>query len=1649
MIDPCLTHVIFDLEATESDPTRAEIVEIAAIAPGQPPFHRYVDTEDEYPDDHQVWAITRIDRNAYNGSKVPLEQALRDFLIYIGERPLAGHNILRYDIPLLTTQLEKLGLSLPQTELPAIDTLRWAQMLFPTPPEGLRGYRLGDLYEFFTGEELKQAHQALKDCEANLTVLEHLYKAPPPEAVLKLWAWLELPEARCYGVETPSQEELSELLKVQAAVKWVNQNGKAFPTVAELEVGVGGLLGTNRPSQLQMMRLVEDTLRRGGQSLIQAPTGTGKTRGYLYPAHRFQTEHPDVTVVVATHTKVLQQQALQELQRSADKGFSTWAIAVKSARDYLCLEALADLIEDKEDSTLDERAAQGMLAHYARQGLFDLEAIPPYWEYQPAYREVRFHVRTNPGRCREACPFFQHCAYQTDLRQRRQANFWITNQAWLLSHFLQHPPSENGESDLEELHLIIDEAHNLEDVATGAFTHSSSEEDLRHHLNRIFERRPKHERGLLRNNRYVPDDLRQKADEIRQRLIPNAVQQLDKYSEMLVRVIKQYGRGDAFYSLTLPLVQHLRHKSDWPRLRNAEDEWIRALKELRDALLLFPRDSWLGRNLSETLQYFKEHIDLLYERRKSLRELPNGDPNENLVHQSEWSLERGWTHLAQPIDIAGLLQDIWGRVRSLTLTSATLAVGGDFQYLRRTLGLTSAQEHRLPEVLPYDQAYLIIPGHLPEARGSTQHRFQAMYHRELEALLPVAHRSLTLFTSTSRMREAAEYLKNLPSLYLPLTRREREDVARVMSVPGQPGAALGSKAYMEGVDFPDLKVVNLERIPFPIPSLLLEKRQEQAKADNLDPWRDVYLPRALLTFVQAFGRLIRDDRERAGRGAFILWDKRLLNAAYQLIFLRALPKGVNLDFPTTRSELYTRLATILGVTRTDLPLEELKDEALERLEKVRGLEATLLEKARELAKAFWGLELTGEDRRSAKQLQAMQAAFNGRDLLVLLPTGFGKSLTFQIPAFLEGGLTLVVSPLIALMKDQAETLQEKGLPAAALHSMLSSAEQRALLEEVRHGRINLLYVSPERVNRSQDLQNLLRELADQGKLRRLVMDEAHCLSEWGYDFRPDYLKVAERLRSINPDLPITALTATATPQVTEHLTKNLGMRDVQRIEASYDRANLQYYSYQLNDIEKLRRLVQVLDYLEERYPEDSAIIYAATRAQVERLAWALRQLGYTAEAYHAGLSPLLRHEVQTRFMNGDTPIMVATSAFGMGVDKENVRAVIHFNPPPTLEAYIQEAGRAGRDEKPAFVVLLHNQSDWGLVEYITGQNRVRVDHATALMEILGESGQWSGYAKQLSEAINSLLNEAQQSLQEDFLVPLLTGLEDSEVIQYHYRIGKVSILYSDPQALLTELGADEARQLELVGFTGRVDGEKDELDFSLLTEPEAEALNQTLFDLWKRRAILTYHSHEAVLEVKRIAWSLHKWTQRQATLKDQACKRLQMIQQYAKSNHCKRALLLQVFDQTVGQCSGCQSCNGDDAPWKEARMIDLEELETVYRPLETLLRYMRSHEAGAYKQDQYIGLGATKLVMALRGEEFSFNQQHPFKLSSREVANHYFGHLAFVKPREIEKAIQEAIKKGYLLETPYMEGRVYRISEAGKAYLDRQTSRRQRQEARA
>ncbi|MEO8199134.1 MAG: RecQ family ATP-dependent DNA helicase [Gemmatimonadota bacterium] len=320
------------------------------------------------------------------------------------------------------------------------------------------------------------------------------------------------------------------------------------------------------------------------------------------------------------------------------------------------------------------------------------------------------------------------------------------------------------------------------------------------------------------------------------------------------------------------------------------------------------------------------------------------------------------------------------------------------------------------------------------------------------------------------------------------------------------------------------------------------------------------------------------------------------------------------------------------------------------------------------------------------QLRVVQSILGGHDTLGVLPTGGGKSICFQIPALVLGGLTIVVSPLISLMQDQVDALARRGISAAFLNSSLTRVQADQIMGRIAAGTLSLLYVSPER------LASLAGELRHQGvRPSLLAIDEAHCIAEWGHDFRPDYRELAKSRYLLGNPSTI-ALTGSATPEVRDDIVQTLRLRNARTIIGSFDRPNLWFGVVRVKD--EAARLAALMNTLGTA--DRMAIVYAPTRGQTEILARALRERGFRASPYHAGLAGPGRETTLRSFLQDELDIVVATSAFGMGIDKPTVRLVVHWNMPPTMESYYQEAGRAGRDGRPARCVLLHHPEDTAL-----------------------------------------------------------------------------------------------------------------------------------------------------------------------------------------------------------------------------------------------------------------------------------------------------------------------------------------------------------------
>ena len=334
-----------------------------------------------------------------------------------------------------------------------------------------------------------------------------------------------------------------------------------------------------------------------------------------------------------------------------------------------------------------------------------------------------------------------------------------------------------------------------------------------------------------------------------------------------------------------------------------------------------------------------------------------------------------------------------------------------------------------------------------------------------------------------------------------------------------------------------------------------------------------------------------------------------------------------------------------------------------------------MDKYRQILHDYWGYD----DFRGI-QREIIESVCAGNDTLGLMPTGGGKSVTFQVPALSMPGVCLVITPLIALMKDQVDNLRSRGIKAAAVYSGMMHADVIATLENAIFGGVKILYVSPERLS-----SELFRKKLGHMKVSLITVDEAHCISQWGYDFRPSYLRISD-IRSVHPDAPVLALTATATPRVVDDIQDKLGFRRKNVFRMSFERKNLAYLVVRTSD--KWHETLRLLG-----STDGAAIVYVRSRKRTKEIAKALTDGGISATFYNAGLETAVRDQRQRDWQEGRARVMVATNAFGMGIDKADVRLVVHIDCPDSIEAYFQEAGRAGRDGKPSRAVLLYDGND--------------------------------------------------------------------------------------------------------------------------------------------------------------------------------------------------------------------------------------------------------------------------------------------------------------------------------------------------------------------
>jgi ATP-dependent DNA helicase RecQ len=583
----------------------------------------------------------------------------------------------------------------------------------------------------------------------------------------------------------------------------------------------------------------------------------------------------------------------------------------------------------------------------------------------------------------------------------------------------------------------------------------------------------------------------------------------------------------------------------------------------------------------------------------------------------------------------------------------------------------------------------------------------------------------------------------------------------------------------------------------------------------------------------------------------------------------------------------------------------------------------------EILEKYWGYK-------SFRPLQEdiIQSVLNGNDTLALLPTGGGKSICFQVPAMAKEGICIVVSPLIALMKDQVENLQKKDIKAVAITSAMHKREIDIALDNCVHGKIKFLYLSPERLE-----TEIVKVRIKKMKVNLIAIDESHCISQWGYDFRPSYLKIAN-LRELLPDVPLLALTATATSEVVNDIQEKLLFKKKNVLQKSFERKNLAYIVQQEED--KLPRLVKIANNI-----KGTGIVYVRNRKKTQEIANYLKSHKIAADFYHAGLEGKIRDTKQQNWIENKTRIIVCTNAFGMGIDKPDVRFVVHLDLPDSLEAYFQEAGRAGRDEKKAFAVLLYNNGDKLELERNTENQFPPIEEIRTTYQALANYFQLA-----TGSGMGVTFNFDISAFCDNYKLQAITTFNCLKFIEREGYITLSDALYK-PARIKIEVNREDLYKFQvsnsaydffikilLRSYSGLFDEfvKISEYDLAKKLSTKKEEVIKRLNYL-QQVNILTYVPQTELplltftqprVDAKELSISKENY----ALLKKRAIERMEAVLHYSESSHkCRSQLLLAYFGETnTDRCNQCDVCLEENK-----RSLNNDEFDAISNQIKQLL----------------------------------------------------------------------------------------------------------------
>lgn len=1622
-------YVVFDLETTPggAGSEAQRIIQVGAvIASGRRMTDRTFDSLVRC-EDGIAPEVRRITGLADEQVRVApsLEDVMRDFLQFAGDRPLLAHNGAGFDFPVLERALRETDSPSPPGE--RLDTLQLAHLVFPRAgrnvPPGMRGERpppgrsLDDLIAHFGVAPERERHTALEDALLTGQVTAHLLSILNGDGpARRLQRWIlgagGHPWARFLDPEA-DPPPLEDILEEPAGEDPLAAGGEFdIPAVAAC-FGEGGRLMTEgrrpRLQQRKMAQQVAEALAGRERLLVEAPTGTGKTLAYLVPAIEY-ARACGRPAAVAPHTRLLQDQisaTLMELEGRLEPFHWT---TLKGMENYLSLEALAGELDAgmfDPGSALVLALLVGWAAETPTGDWADLrdyslektvpELLPLRWKLRTAdsaNKETKLGRLDFHGR---AC------------ERVASSHVAVVNHALVMKSRALGPVRS----------LVVDEAHNLEDSTTAALTEKVDGREVLFLCEAVLGRR-----GLVRRlaeaagvpvshpplaavreameevqaaetgfvgpvEEYVRSRGGSRREEAERFGVSYRIRRGSDTKNPHYRPVLEAGgklrdalraAADAFNDITVPEEPRGRY-----RHRRLEDEVCRLGKTARQQAclidgVLWSEESWEWINIA--------HL-----------EWEDG--------AWRWSLRRA------PISVSGKLGELWEKLDSVCLTSATLQAGGNFSHLLDILGLGTARTEVLgsPFQNLTENHLLLLADYMPAPRGSLLERFGQEEAEEIPRLLTVAGgRALALFTARARLEKVRDHARPaLEPLDIPLLAQGEGTVMQLVEKMRNhhPTSLLGVRSFWEGVDIPgpSLSLLVIEKIPFDSPAdPVVGARMEQLELSGKNSFTDYMVPRAALRFAQGAGRLIRSESDV---GASVVLDSRLCRTgSYQEKIVKGLTGPPAIREASFREEAYRAIADHLGVDYNDELREKIGDipsaDPWQRrvLELGREIPAGPEVEEEALRKLLdEALALIGFKEWRPGQLEILLAFMGGRDVLAVAPTGSGKSLTYQLPALLSPGVTLVISPLIALMRNQIQSLRARGVSAVAgIYSGVPQSEQEDILREAERGGLKLLYVSPERLWSPGFRSRLARV-----DVSRVAVDEAHCISQWGHNFRPEYSLIPQALREICGKVPTLAATATAAPRVREEISELLQLDNPRQVVGDPDRPEISYYRQRCQDRDD--RLVQVANIV-EHFRGRSAIVYVPTKAEAANVAAVLRAAGHSARKYHGGMTDEERNYVEEAFFHDEIDVVAATKAFGMGIDKPDIALIVHLEMPASVEEYVQETGRAARELERGTAVLLTAPRDCRIHKFFVNS---AVPRREDLKEVWGKLGSGLNYVdtdRLLREEKGGSRSEAAQ-LALHYLEQIGAVRRDQDCVLQ----GRVTIdgrSRDRAEALREEspeLAERAGRILDLVETEGGEYG-------SGWAEKLGRSRAQAESDLFKLEArdVIAFATWKYGWTVERLSDAEPDWPQvnelcdqRREIVEEKAAR----ARRFARGeHHCLRESLLEYFGASgPGQCGKCDACAPDlPRPWRK-KQVTKEQMVDSIEPRRVVLHLLDWAEGRNFSR--------RNLESALYGQ-----QPGRDPLSAELQAHPLYGRLRLLGRERITAAIDEMIEKELVAEEP-------------------------------